>query len=66
MNHEIKAGNSTGNVTLRGPGASKPTGRIPRIDVETLLGAQRELILVLQGTEYRLRLTSKGKLILTK
>ncbi|HEY4136531.1 MAG TPA: hemin uptake protein HemP [Alphaproteobacteria bacterium] len=31
-----------------------------------LLGGQREMILTLQETEYRLRVTSKGKLILTK
>ncbi len=37
-----------------------------RIDAHTLLGNAREVILVLQGSEYRLRLTSKGKLILTK
>lgn len=37
-----------------------------RIDAETLLGSGREVILTLHGTEYRLRLTSKGKLILTK
>ena len=37
-----------------------------RIDVYTLLGSNREVILTLYGSEYRLRLTSKGKLILTK
>jgi hemin uptake protein HemP len=37
-----------------------------RVDVHELLRGQRELILMLQETEYRLRITSKGKLILTK
>lgn len=37
-----------------------------RVDVHELLRGQRELILMLQETEYRLRVTSKGKLILTK
>lgn len=37
-----------------------------RIDVYEILRGQRELILMLQETEYRLRITSKGKLILTK
>lgn len=44
-------------------GSVQPTARI---DARTLLGDAREVILLLQGTEYRLRLTSKGKLILTK
>jgi hemin uptake protein HemP len=37
-----------------------------RLDVHELLRGQREMILMLQETEYRLRVTSKGKLILTK
>ena len=36
-----------------------------RMDVHELLGGQREMILTLQETEYRLRVTSKVKLILT-
>jgi hemin uptake protein HemP len=39
---------------------------LPKLDVQTLLHGGREAIL-LHGTEqYRLRLTSNGKLILTK
>jgi len=38
----------------------------PRIAVSDLLGEGREAILLHDGTEYRLRLTSNGKLILTK
>jgi hemin uptake protein HemP len=41
-------------------------GQIPRIDASTLLAASREVILVHKDTEYRLRLTSNDKLILTK
>ena len=37
-----------------------------RLNVQELLRGQRELILMLQETEYRLRVTSNGKLILTK
>lgn len=39
---------------------------MPRIAVDTLLAGGREAILLHDGTEYRLRLTSNGKLILTK
>ena len=39
---------------------------IRRMNVQDLLGTDREVILLLQDNEYRLRLTSKGKLILTK
>jgi hemin uptake protein HemP len=38
----------------------------PRVQVAELLGGGREAVLVHEGTEYRLRLTSNGKLILTK
>jgi hemin uptake protein HemP len=39
---------------------------VPRIDARTLLVSGREVILVHKETEYRLRLTSNDKLILTK
>ena len=39
---------------------------IPRIAIGELLGGGREAVLLHDGTEYRLRLTSNGKLILTK
>lgn len=42
-------------------GASRPS-----ITVEKLMGGARELVIVHAGEEYRLRVTSKGKLILTK
>lgn len=37
-----------------------------RIDIRDLLGGGRELRILHDGQEYRLSLTSKGKLILTK
>lgn len=50
--------------------APKRSGRsvqpVPRIAVETLLAGGREAILLHGGSEYRLHLTSNGKLILTK
>jgi hemin uptake protein HemP len=44
--------------------ASQPP--VQRIDSATLLGGSRELIIEHGVDAYRLRLTSKGKLILTK
>lgn len=44
-------------------------GKLPeppsRVTSEALLGARRELLIVHNGREYRLRLTQNGKLILT-
>ena len=37
-----------------------------RVTSESLLGRRKELVIVHNGREYRLRLTSNGKLILTK
>jgi hemin uptake protein HemP len=36
-----------------------------RVTSEALLGPRRELVIVHNGREYRLRLTQNGKLILT-
>ncbi len=41
-------------------------GLPPKLDVQTLLRGGREAILLNGTEEYRLRLTSNGKLILTK
>jgi len=38
----------------------------PRFSSDTLLSGAREVIIEHAGDEYRLRLTSQGKLILTK
>ncbi len=49
--------------------ASPPQQAQPRsvrkVDLQELLGASRELVIVHNGREYRLRLTQYGKLILT-
>ena len=42
------------------------TGRPVRLQASELLSGHREVILEHGGQEYRLRLTSNGKLILTK
>jgi len=47
-----------------GPGAVRSPG-VPRIDVRDILGERGEAVIVHAGREYRLRLTSNGKLILT-
>ena len=39
---------------------------VKRIAVSDLLSGRREAVLLHDGDEYRLRLTSNGKLILTK
>lgn len=45
---------------------SRLTAPRPFITVDELLGDSRELIILHAGEQYRLRVTSKGKLILTK
>ena len=44
------------------PGGTRPA----RWDVATLCGAAGEAILVHKGEDYRLRITARGRLILTK
>ena len=44
----------------------RPSPPVRRIAIGEILGGGREAVLVHEGTEYRLRLTSNGKLILTK
>jgi hemin uptake protein HemP len=54
-------------IPPRGPG--KPgasTAAVPRVSVATLLAGGREAVLLHNDTEYRLRITRNGKLILTK
>ncbi len=41
-------------------------GAIPRYAIPDLLGTAREAILLHDGAEYRLRITARGRLILTK
>jgi hemin uptake protein HemP len=42
-----------------------PAVPIPRLTTEQLMGKAREIVIVHNGREYRLRLTQNGKLILT-
>jgi hemin uptake protein HemP len=42
-----------------------PAGDVKHVTSEVLLGAKKELVIVHNGREYRLRLTQNGKLILT-
>jgi hemin uptake protein HemP len=55
-----------GDRETRKAPADNPGPSVPRIPVGELLGGGREAVLVHDGAEYRLRLTSNGKLILTK
>jgi hemin uptake protein HemP len=51
------------------PPAKRPVSSsqpVKRIAVSDLLGGGRQAVLLHDGDEYRLRLTSNGKLILTK
>lgn len=48
------------------PSSSPATGPVAsRVTSEWLLGSRRELVIVHNGREYRLRQTQNGKLILT-
>jgi hemin uptake protein HemP len=47
-------------------GTNEGSHPVPRIDAGSLLASGREIILVHKDTEYRLRVTSNDKLILTK
>ena len=55
-----------GDREIRKAPADSPGPAVPRLPVRELLGGGREAVLVHDGAEYRLRLTSNGKLILTK
>ena len=55
-----------GDADVRKRPAGGPGQPLPRVRVADLLEGGREAVLVHDGTEYRLRLTSNGKLILTK
>ena len=52
--------------TLPNTGAAPRPAQPPRVDSTTLFGNARELIIRHGNEEYRLRMTSQGKLILTK
>ncbi|MFQ5535676.1 MAG: hemin uptake protein HemP [Sphingomonadales bacterium] len=48
------------------PEAQPPPKQTPRISSQDLLAGGREIVIVHGDVEYRLRLTSQDKLILTK
>lgn len=47
------------------PQPLQPAPELERVSSESLLGEKKELLIVHNGREYRLRLTQNGKLILT-
>lgn len=49
-----------------GGGLTRPSAGVVTIELDRLLQGTREAIIVHNGEHYRLRITSKGKLILTK
>jgi len=53
-----------GMVTIK-PQQSALQPEPKRVSSESLLGDQKEMVIVHNGREYRLRLTQNGKLILT-
>jgi hemin uptake protein HemP len=53
----------SGKIAKRPPASRLP---VKRIAIRDLMEGGREAVLLHDGTEYRLRLTSNGKLILTK
>jgi hemin uptake protein HemP len=54
--------NNTGDVSRAAEGGKEPV----RIAIQEVLQGRTEVILVHNGEDYRLRVTSRGKLILTK
>jgi hemin uptake protein HemP len=53
-------------VEPSGETARPGRGLVRRIDSDTLLQREREIVIVHRGQEYHLRLTRSDKLILTK
>jgi hemin uptake protein HemP len=52
-------------IETKHPQKQPPARAGGRVTSETLLGPHKELVIVHNGREYRLRLTQNGKLILT-
>ena len=50
---------------VKPPFSAPPASEPKRISSESLLGSKKELLIVHNGREYRLRLTQNDKLILT-
>lgn len=51
---------------LTAPGTAPQRAALPRLSSRQLFETSREIIIEHEGADYRLRLTSNGKLILTK
>jgi hemin uptake protein HemP len=49
-----------------GPSDAKGQAGIRELDLRDVMGDAREIVLVHNGEPYRLRITARGKLILTK
>lgn len=64
MNKSDKSEVSSPQVAGILPSGDIPT--MPRLRSDALFAGSRELVIEHGGEEYRLRITSKGKLILTK
>ena len=62
-NHSQVRAQHAGEAVQKPISSSQP---VKRVAVRDLLGGGREAVLLHDGDEYRLRLTSNGKLILTK
>lgn len=65
----MSSGETKSQTTICGTSATvatPPRMQPARIQAATLFGDGRELVIVHQEEEYRLRVTRKGKLILTK
>jgi hemin uptake protein HemP len=65
MTNSQGSGSSNGALELRGA-APAPAPKLRHTTTAALLEGARELIIHHNDSEYRLRLTSNGKLILTK
>ena len=63
---ESKQTSTLGDALSMAGGTVITAAMVPVVDVRKLLDGQREAMLVLDGEPYRLRITAKDKLILTK
>jgi len=52
-------------TNIKPPPPPVPATALKRVPSETLLGTAKEMVILHNGREYRLRLTQNGKLILT-
>lgn len=66
MNGKHEQADTTGRSANPDTGAPVTSAAIATLRSEDLFNGSREIIIAHQGDQYRLRCTSKGKLILTK